>query len=446
MENSVFDQFKAVRVYKEAGKPSLHKPVLLLYALSQCYQGQNRLIPFSVVDQVFNEFFYKFSLVGLPSNSHYPFGKLENDGVWEVIGSELLNRTSAGHLFKKELLIKNISGGFVSEVFDALINDKHLTLRIINYILTTYFDKDFHKNILNYLDIANCQHNESEQILKEKKTMALIGNQKFAISRWWLSKGIEIIQTNPDIFSSRNMRDAMKFFIAGSAVIKAINGWLLAAQIMEKGGNGLTNFGLSLADNDPKLIKSSTWWSIHLALSFSDRSEPYRQFFLTLDTLTKDWISWNEILNRINNVIEESAEQSISSNLDGIKKMFKEGSPLAELGIIENREGQAYARLGSPVLSDEIIIHALAMARFAHFRSRESVDFTTLSNVGIHNFLCCSKDHLRQQFRRMAQMNQWQSYFSFDQAADLDSITFKDDCDPNKTVLLLLQKGQDTWL
>ncbi len=51
MENSVFDQFKAVRVYKEAGKPSLHKPVLLLYALSQCYQGQNRLIPFSVVDR-----------------------------------------------------------------------------------------------------------------------------------------------------------------------------------------------------------------------------------------------------------------------------------------------------------------------------------------------------------------------------------------------------------
>ena len=148
MENSVFDQFKAVRVYKEAGKPSLHKPVLLLYALSQCYQGQNRLIPFSVVDQVFNEFFYKFSLVGLPSNSHYPFGKLENDGIWEVIGSELLNRTSAGHLFKKELLIKNISGGFVSEVFDALIKDKHLTLRIINYILTTYFDKDFHKKYL----------------------------------------------------------------------------------------------------------------------------------------------------------------------------------------------------------------------------------------------------------------------------------------------------------
>ena len=43
-------------------------------------------------------------------------------------------------------------------------------------------------------------------------------------------------------------------------------------------------------------------------------------------------------------------------------------------------------------------------------------------------------------------MNQWHSYFSFDQAADLDSITFKDACDPNQTVLLLLQKGQDTWL
>jgi hypothetical protein len=281
--------------------------------------------------------------------------------------------------------------------------------------------------------------------------MALIGNQKFAISRWWLSKAIEIIPSNSDIFSSRNMRDAMKFFIAGSAVIKAINGWLLAAQIIERGSNGLTNFGLSLAKNDPKLYKSSTWWAIHLALAYSDRSEPYNQFFLKLDDLTKDWISLKELTNRIASSIEAAAEQSIESNLDGVRKMFQGDAPLAELGLVEIRrdrnDRETSIRLGSPILSDEIIIHALAKARFAHFKSRESVDFSILIKIsGLTHFLCCSKDYLRQQLHRMSQMHQWQAHFSFDNAADLDSITFKELCDPNQTVLMLLQKGQDTWL
>ncbi len=62
------------------------------------------------------------------------------------------------------------------------------------------------------------------------------------------------------------------------------------------------------------------------------------------------------------------------------------------------------------------------------------------------HFLCCSKNEFRQHLQRMTQMHEWQSYFSFDHAVDLDSISFKDGCTPDKTLLLLLQKGQDTWM
>lgn len=315
-------------------------------------------------------------------------------------------------------------------------------------MLNKYIPLNLHENIKEYLQVTD--EISYIQYAWRRKTVALIGTQKFAISRWWLSKGIEVIQTKPDVFSAKNLREAMKCFIAGSAVIKAINNWMLAAQIIEKGKYGLTDFGLSIYKNDPKLLKSATWWSIHLTLCFSDRGEPYIQFFLKLDSLTKDWISWKQFSERLYSAIEDAAEQSIDSNLEGVKKMFLDDNPLAELGLIElrkERQGSGISvRLGSPKLTDEILIHALALCRFAHFKSRESVDFSILANTGLPNFLCCSKDQLRQLYQRMSQMHEWQGYFSFDHAVDLDSITFKDACDPDKTVLLLLQKGQDTWM
>ena len=46
----------------------------------------------------------------------------------------------------------------------------------------------------------------------------------------------------------------------------------------------------------------------------------------------------------------------------------------------------------------------------------------------------------------MNQKNDWKSCFSFTEAVNLDSISFGDDCEPRKTVLMLLNSGNDTWL
>lgn len=46
----------------------------------------------------------------------------------------------------------------------------------------------------------------------------------------------------------------------------------------------------------------------------------------------------------------------------------------------------------------------------------------------------------------MNQNNNWKSYFSFTEAVNVDSVSFGDECDPQTTVLKLLQSGEDTWL
>lgn len=282
--------------------------------------------------------------------------------------------------------------------------------------------------------------------------MALIGNQKFALSKWWASKGIELVQNNRDIFSKSKLREARKTFIAGTNVIDSIQGWLLAAQLISRIKTGeyeLTDFARALNKNDSKLEKSTSWWAIHLSICLSDRSEPYNQFFLNLDNFSKDWIKKEDLEIKIDLVIEDAAKASLVSNLEGVRKMFDNNNPLAEIGLIEtrkNKEEGILIRLGSPKITDEIVLHALAMIRFHRHKSEPTVDFSKLLTSGIAHFLCCSPAELREHFKRMKQSGKWFAYFNYDTQANLDSISFGDLCTPDKTLLLLLQEGSDTWL
>jgi len=165
----ILNEFKKIRVYQEGGVFSLHKPVMLLIALSRCRLGERRLCLFSEFDEKFCEFFRKFSLDGKSENSHYPFGKLENDGIWQVENSEILKRTGAGHLFKIELLEKSISGGFSPYIYKRLADDKLLVNEIIMYLLNTYFSVNDESNIYTFLSINRMENDKSIKVLTSKE-------------------------------------------------------------------------------------------------------------------------------------------------------------------------------------------------------------------------------------------------------------------------------------
>ncbi|MEH6457831.1 MAG: DUF4007 family protein [Cocleimonas sp.] len=278
--------------------------------------------------------------------------------------------------------------------------------------------------------------------------MALINNSKFPINKWWLSTGIKLLKTNPDIFSTGSQRLAMKEFIAGSTVVKSINGWMQSTQLSEN-SQKLSEFGLIIEDNDPHLSKSATWWAIHLQTVFSEKGEPYSTLFKNLDSFTKDWNLEDDLQERIRDAHQPVyASASVDTSYDGVRKSFFIDGPLEGLGLIDFRthRDNVELKMGSPKVTDEIIIYALSLARFTFFKSRLSVDFNAIIDTGINNYLCLSKSDLKKSLQRMSQMNQWKDFFTFDLAADLESITFKESCIPRKTLILLLQQGEDTWL
>jgi hypothetical protein len=147
MNHDIFEQFKAIRVYKENDKFSIHKPVLLLYALSQCSVNHERLLSFYAIDNVFTKCFERFNFEGVAKNSHYPFGKLEN--------SKQLKRTSVGHLHKKQLIDENVCGGFTQTIYVELVFDGELIKEITNYLLVNYIDCKLHDDILLFFNLPN---------------------------------------------------------------------------------------------------------------------------------------------------------------------------------------------------------------------------------------------------------------------------------------------------
>jgi hypothetical protein len=282
--------------------------------------------------------------------------------------------------------------------------------------------------------------------------MALIDNQGEPISRWWVMKSIELLEKQRNLFSSSQMRQARVELIAGTNRLKTIKNWLLAAQIIQSSGREyvITDFGKAIIANDPLLEKASTWWAFHLSICFSKRNEPYASFFMSLEPIVKDWILWEKLVNEVRTKTELQAYEKsvIESYLGGIRRMFVEDRPLAELGLIETRKvrGQIYVRLGEPLVSDFVIRHALALMRYHHFRNRISVDFSELLNVGLERFLCLSPEILRTKLRTITRMERWQNELSFTENVNLDSITFGENFIPKKTLLVLLQESQDTWL
>jgi len=160
--------------------------------------------------------------------------------------------------------------------------------------------------------------------------VALIGNQTFALSRWWASKTIELVKTDRNIFSKNKLREIRRELIAGTNQISGIQGWMLSAQLIcniKTGEYELTNFARALLDNDPKLDKSASWWAIHLSICFSERRDPYHQFFCNLDNLSKDWQLLDTLKEKIYSKIESAAKDSIDKNLDAFLICSKTTAP-----------------------------------------------------------------------------------------------------------------------
>ena len=151
MDKSQLKQlFENMNVWKRGEERAPHKPLLLLYALGKCQQGEPRALSYAEIDPVLQALLRSFGPSRKSYHSEYPFWRLQRDGIWELQGAELVSSRQGNTDAKKSDLLKfNVSGGFPESIYEILRENPRLITEIACDLLERNFPSSIHDDILD---------------------------------------------------------------------------------------------------------------------------------------------------------------------------------------------------------------------------------------------------------------------------------------------------------
>lgn len=150
----ILEKFNTLRQWGSRGERAPHKPLLVLYAIGKLLRGEDRLISYTHdIEENLKNLLKEFGPRRNTYYSHFPFWRLQNDGVWEVTDAGKIRQTASGDAYVTDLRDNNVSGGFNETISEQLQNDSGLTVEIIHSLLDAHFPASFHEDILQAVDI-----------------------------------------------------------------------------------------------------------------------------------------------------------------------------------------------------------------------------------------------------------------------------------------------------
>jgi putative restriction endonuclease len=146
---AVLRLFDNLNVWKKHGECALHKPLLVLYALSRWQRGLTD-VSFREAEKDLKELLREFGPPRKSDHPEEPFWRLQHDDVWTVHAPEGL-ALKAGHSIPRitELRSHNVKAEFSGDVRIALANDENLLSEIAVRILEKHFPRSLHQRILD---------------------------------------------------------------------------------------------------------------------------------------------------------------------------------------------------------------------------------------------------------------------------------------------------------
>ncbi len=149
----IIHKFEALRQWRRTGERAPHKPLLVLYAIGRLLRDGVRLIPYSEIDEALGNLLRVFCSSGSNYGTHYPFWRLQNDGIWEILDADQIGQTSSGDALRSDLVRYDVSGGFLEDIAYQLQNDFELSFGIIQSLLDAHFPSSLHEDILQAVGI-----------------------------------------------------------------------------------------------------------------------------------------------------------------------------------------------------------------------------------------------------------------------------------------------------
>ncbi|EHJ9984788.1 phosphorothioated DNA-binding restriction endonuclease [Vibrio alginolyticus] len=137
------EKIQLISRWRRGDQRAPHKPLMLLYALSQYKQGHERLFQFeSEVDNQVKELLVQYGPSRKAYHPEYPFWRLANEQApfWEIKnGEECIPRKSNTDPKKSELIKYNVMAGFDASSYQSLISNPEMIEKIASKLIQDNF-------------------------------------------------------------------------------------------------------------------------------------------------------------------------------------------------------------------------------------------------------------------------------------------------------------------
>ena len=145
---TIIQTFETLNLWRSGGERAPHKPLLVLCAISRLLRDGIRLIPYCEIDENLERLLREFGPRRANYGTHYPFWRLQNDGIWEIPDANRIGQTASGDALRSDLVRYNASGGFREDIACQLQNDSTLSFEVIQSLLNAHFPSSLHEDIL----------------------------------------------------------------------------------------------------------------------------------------------------------------------------------------------------------------------------------------------------------------------------------------------------------
>lgn len=161
--NKLSDLIKSITIWRKGEQRAPHKPLLLLYVLSQYKQGHERLFNYNTEIQTsLLDLLNSFGPHRKTQYPNMPFWRLQGDGFWQLKNTEGCtdpeNKTKEPT--SKQLAVHNVFGGFNEETFHVLARKPSLIDKLAQQILSEHFPESVQDIIANRLDFSLAEINK----------------------------------------------------------------------------------------------------------------------------------------------------------------------------------------------------------------------------------------------------------------------------------------------
>jgi putative restriction endonuclease len=146
--DAVFQRFSTLTLFKQGSQRAPNKPLLILFALSEL-ERCNRWLEYNYIDEHVTHLLEEFGRPVENHRVHYPFWRLQNDGVWTVLEAGKIRLTESGDPYVGDLKKHEVTAGFSEDVFSVLREDASLRHQIAHAILVEHFPYTMHQDILD---------------------------------------------------------------------------------------------------------------------------------------------------------------------------------------------------------------------------------------------------------------------------------------------------------